>query len=578
MYEVGKVYYFKFERIIVGTDGNEYICLSDPNNPKKDITVKPYSFQKDWRNITPYLYCFCKRQDVYGRFQFELSRDALLEYLYEPNLGHYQYFIIDQKLKINNETDCVSISDPYGISQLYFPNNPEFFSLHNVGDEIKLYVEGIAPSAEGKNNAYLKFEQNIKQNKKTNVENVVIRDEKAVSVGVEDEHNEFKASIAFPAGDNKKDMEQQLSVLMQSIAGFMNKNGGNLYIGVNDSGEPYKDISEEFQYLNDDTNDKYIYKANEDHYKLKLINKIHQDLGGYAASLVDICFEKANNITYTVVKVEKAASIVWYQKTELYVRCGNSTRRMKGDNITNFILSRVNKKQFNDIANQPEITSQEENVQINNNDVQGQIAISTPILAPAKEKAWRYISLYKDGQWIFSKKSAGIQSDMITEIAIPKDHKKYVMMIAYASGKINAVELKDLLYGTGRNKNTLIPEDVRRNYGIKEDVDSVINVFCIKKEGLLLMQSELNGEVKVKAHKMEVVGTHKQLCAQGNKMIPDGVLTHISPIENGSIEKSAIEAMGIVVKDYERYGKNGVDKKKLQGKYQDLIDKIFQGQ
>ena len=164
---------------------------------------------------------------------------------------------------------------------------------------------------------------------------------------------------------------------------------------------------------------------------------------------------------------------------------------------------------------------------------------------------------------------------MIIEVSIPSDFKKQVMMIAHTSGNVHAVELKELLYGTGRKKNTLISTDTRRNNGVVDSDDPIVNVFCMKKGGLLLMQSEVDGHAKIKAHNMEVVHPHKQIGARSGKMIPEGILTHIAPIESGSAEKSAIEAMGIVVKNYERYHKNGVDKEKLQGKYQELIDKIL---
>lgn len=80
MYEIGKIYRFQFKEIYIGKDGNEYLHLSDPNNPKLFISVKPYSFQTDWYDTTSWLDCYCKKQDIYGRFQFELFRETLLNY------------------------------------------------------------------------------------------------------------------------------------------------------------------------------------------------------------------------------------------------------------------------------------------------------------------------------------------------------------------------------------------------------------------------------------------------------------------------------------------------------------------
>ena len=575
-YEVGKTYKFKYVRMYEGGDHRNYMLLEDPNNPQIAISVNSYSLQEDWKNITGWVPCYCRSIDKYGRYQFVLSRDGLLAYLYGSFLGHYQEFIIDEKCKLDNGKECFRISDPYGLTQFYFPKDTNMLNTKMVSDVIKLYVMGIEPSDEGKNNAYLKLEENLKNitHSHPGSSAMVIRNPKAVSIGVEDDQHEFKSSIAFPAGGSSEDMEQQLMVLMQTIAGFMNKDGGYLYIGVNDAGEPYKDVSTEFQYLNDDSTDSFVYSETYDHYKLKLTNKIFKDLGAYAATLVDISFAKENGVTYAIIKIEKAISVVWYQGKALYVRCNNCTRRMFGNHITNFILSRIDKGQFVNLVNQPVKTTLNPVVSVSSSTV----AIGKSIPVSKNIVAWRYLSLYDNGQWMLSKKSVGVQSDMIAEIVIPKDPKKYVIMIAYSSGKVNAVRLENLLYGTGRNKNTLIPDGVRKNYGIAVGSDSIVNIFCMKEGGLVLVQSEVDGQIMIKAHNMESIGTHTQLIAQGNKIIPRGVLTKISPVEGGSAEKNSIEAMSIVVKDYERYHKNGVVQNELWGNYQELINTILERQ
>jgi hypothetical protein len=150
------------------------------------------------------------------------------------------------------------------------------------------------------------------------------------------------------------------------------------------------------------------------------------------------------------------------------------------------------------------------------------------------------------------------------------------MMVAYASGRVNAVDLKELLYGTGRNRNTLIACDNKKNNGLSLGKDPIVNVFCMKKGGLVLMESlTADGKTRIKAHQMEVVATHNLINAQGNKMQKEGKLLRMAPIEPGTAEMDAVCAMGILVKDYERYSRNGVNKAKLPGKYQELVDTIL---
>lgn len=581
-YQIGKFYNFTFQESYVASDGNTLLRLTDPNNPDYDIHVKPYDFQIDWENnIFQKIKCYCKSQSIYGKYKFELSRDEMLEYLYGSEVGHYKTFVIKNKIQTDNNKICCYISDAYGYSQRYFPKDNEFWEKHQVEEDIILLVKEIRKSTEGRNDACLMLEAHEDVNHQNSYihdtqKKPFIRDEKKVSLGVEDDYKEFKSSIAFPAGGTVENMPEQLRIITQSIAGFMNKNGGSLYIGVNDSGEPFKDISEEFQYLNDDENDKYTYNSNEDHYKLKLHNKIRCYLGDYATSLVKIVFHEANGVKYAEIKVDKATSVVWHSGTKLFVRCDNCTRQMKGDSITNFILSRVKPNVFKEIINQP---LKEEDIQDDSEPMVPQ-AIEKPVeikkeKTTNEEKPWRYISFFKDGQWSFRKQAYPREEELLAEMPIPSNPKSYILMIAYMSGKINAVALKDLLYGTGAKKNTLIASDTIRNNGIPSTDDQVVSIFCMKKGGIILMESIANGETFIKAHNIDVVSIHQNLNAQGNKMLPGGSLIRIAPIESDTAEISSVTAMGLLVKDYERYHRNGVSKMSLQGKYQVLLNNLL---
>lgn len=579
MYEVGKYYTFRFQEKYVGRDGNIYLHLFDPNNPDTFISVKPYSFQSDWEDISCNLECFCYKQDINGQFRFEQSREAMLKYLYGPELGKYNTFFITTRIDDKGKVCCL-ISDSYGLSQRYYPNDVKFWNKYSVEDEIILNVKGIHPSQKKKNNAYLELESH-KEFEEIVVKQLpdrVIHDTDAFSIGEENDHCEFKSSIVFPAGKFEKNMSEQLAVIMKSLAGFMNKDGGTLYIGVNDSGEPFKDIKDEFQYLNDDENDKYTYSENEDHYKLKLNNKIRFDLGEYAATIANVTLKKANGVTYAAIEVKKSDSVIWYRSSELYVRCDNCTRRMHGDNITNFILSRVSGERFNAIVNRPlPISSVEiENETEPSKNVQKVVFAENTVKEKSEDMAWRYISLLSNGQWVFSKMPYYDKNELIMDVAIPKNPKQYVMMIAYKSGRINAVSLKDLLYGTGRNSNTLISCDIKRNGGVKMDGDTIVNAFCMKKKGgIVLMESVENKICRVKAHKMEIISSHQSISAQGNKMLCGGELVRIAPIEAETAEMNTINAMGILVKNHERYSKNGVNKHELQSKYQETLNELL---
>lgn len=66
----------------------------------------------------------------------------------------------------------------------------------------------------------------------------------------EDQHNEFKESLIYPASNNMlPDEKRQVRELMEVTCGFLNTEGGTLYIGVNNQGLP-RGLANDFTYLN----------------------------------------------------------------------------------------------------------------------------------------------------------------------------------------------------------------------------------------------------------------------------------------------------------------------------------------
>lgn len=66
----------------------------------------------------------------------------------------------------------------------------------------------------------------------------------------EDQHNEFKESLIFPAGNYMQpDERRQGREIMETICGLLNSEGGTLYLGVSNLGIP-KGLGQDFVYLN----------------------------------------------------------------------------------------------------------------------------------------------------------------------------------------------------------------------------------------------------------------------------------------------------------------------------------------
>ena len=86
--------------------------------------------------------------------------------------------------------------------------------------------------------------------------------------GEEDLHREFKTSVVFPPGNHMRaDVDVQTQNVLKEICGFINAEGGTLYIGVNDDGLA-SGLEQDFAYL-----------GNSDKFKLHIHNAISKFLG-----------------------------------------------------------------------------------------------------------------------------------------------------------------------------------------------------------------------------------------------------------------------------------------------------------
>lgn len=86
--------------------------------------------------------------------------------------------------------------------------------------------------------------------------------------GEEDLHQEFKTSVVFPPENNMRaDIEVQTQNILKEICGFLNAEGGTLYIGVNDDGLA-SGLEQDFAYL-----------GNSDKFKLHIHNALSKYLG-----------------------------------------------------------------------------------------------------------------------------------------------------------------------------------------------------------------------------------------------------------------------------------------------------------
>jgi hypothetical protein len=145
---------------------------------------------------------------------------------------------------------------------------------------------------------------------------------------------EFKSTARYNAHTQDADSRIEHAVL-KTIAGFANANGGTLLIGVNDDGKLlglHNDLA-------------LMKKPDIDRYQLWLSDVLDSAIGKPAAAGVSVTFPDVDGSQVCKVDVRPAGSPVFLRppgthSDEFWVRIGNSTRQMTGNEILSYTKQR----------------------------------------------------------------------------------------------------------------------------------------------------------------------------------------------------------------------------------------------
>ncbi len=132
---------------------------------------------------------------------------------------------------------------------------------------------------------------------------------------------EFKSTLSYDVNTNKKNKALQESVL-KNIVGFLNKNGGTLFIGVTDEGE-ITGIEKDF------------YK-NDDDYKKKLSNLINEHIGVKESNYIRLELRTIRTKRICLIVCSKALSPA-YLNGDFYVRTDPECRKLSAKDSLAYI-------------------------------------------------------------------------------------------------------------------------------------------------------------------------------------------------------------------------------------------------
>ena len=572
-YAIGEVYDLTFQSIIV-KDGSQYIVVSDDHD---DYTVKPYDYQVEYSTFPHFISCFVKKIGLNGKPYFEQNRESVLKDRYYQFDKIHQFSVDVVCLDTYSNTHYYILSDEYGISHRYYQNDGGH--LLKSGDNISLIVKGIVPAQQGKNNARLQLEAIDAKAKRAELvyttQGVTYPKMSGYKYfGVENEKTEFKSSIVYPAGETGPNIDKQLGIICRTIAGFMNANGGTLYIGMGDNGYVCG-IENDYSHLNEGDVD-FDYKANDDHYVLRITNYLCKILGRIAGTLVNINIEQDNDKKYCVVNIKKASRPVWFDGNKLFVRIVNTNRMMKNDEVTQFVLERVSKSSFEQQREQEQPATEAPESQQTFSSSQAssspELPANTQIAVKKAPKAWRVITFFRTGEWSFQKDELQ-GADVVCNAIIPCDARQnaLILIIAYSDGHVEATQLRSIMYG----KSGLLPEGTRRGHGLHLSSGNPVSVFCVKKKDMLILTSEVSGERYVKALDVDTLGIHDRM-GKGNSIIrEDGaVLIKATHVPDDVGKRVALKGSGIFIEKNQKYTKGGVRLSSLASNYRDMINEL----
>jgi len=159
--------------------------------------------------------------------------------------------------------------------------------------------------------------------------------ENIISEG-EHERLEFKTSFRWDAGQNKvnKNLER---ATMKTIAALLNSNGGQLVIGIDDSGNVvglHQDYSS-------------LPKKNFDGFQNHFTNVFHSMIGPEFRQLVELTAHKIKGLECCLVQVTPSAKPAYLRLDngeEFYIRTGNGTTGLKLSETSSYIDSHFRAK------------------------------------------------------------------------------------------------------------------------------------------------------------------------------------------------------------------------------------------
>lgn len=514
-YQIHQSYPFKFIGLIE-SEGKQFLEVTDGYY---NYQIIPFEFQLNeaYRSSTSEIYCFVKYLTNFAKPFLIQSRKEVLAHQYNKPHSEYPFIVKAIKIDENSQQLFYELKDIYGINHRYYVQS--FEPAREVDDIIMLTFKGI--EARGMNKAHLVLE--CPKDLILPIEEH--RSPERGKFGSENENLEFKSSIVY-TNNSTANIDRQIGAVIRAIAGFMNKSGGRLLIGIHDNGTMHG-IESDFPHLNDSSEDDFSYLQNEDGYENKIRNMVKIRLGATANSHLKIKFQKENNKTYCEILVKEMERPVYFDREKIFQRAGNTTQQLKGEDITYFIEQRLKRYRDNWISplsgSQPAISFIDRDFEKPSDQIiaQEQFNLKTTSVqkrTEARPRIWAYLTFFNNGNWSYQK-TPKQETDIIYQIAVSEDMKSQRLLMVYNNGSVNVVIPEEMCY-TNTYKG-MIQKTMGKRYKNGWNTNSkLLSMHLAKPEDYVLFTSiDAKGIHYYKVHQVDHIAVHTTLFCEGNMLI-----------------------------------------------------------
>lgn len=512
-FEQGKIYTLTVDCINETYDGRKYIYFKEMVNGRQlRVRALDYFAQPD-ADLPATIDVSVKELDMMsGLPVLYFSRTWLIETLFGDES-------LPKKFSFNvtriDEGKGVQLKDSYGVDH-YLPfYDGDSAANYSVGEHIALFVDAIADNAK-KGTKFLKLRKPAEGNQiaqyirafttRDIVDDIV--DAKAVpahttgsafTYGIETDTVEFKQSLVFHP-KHKEVVAAQIYNIMRSISGFMNNEGGVVYMGVKDDGT-VRGIHYDFDRLNEEGG--YVYPKNWDGWARKVVDSVRKYLGCYAAGLIKIEKEDHGDLTVGKIVVSPSKKPIYVNNDKLYCRQCNETVQLYGDTLTYFIVERLrgeslegfvdNKFGYDTDAPDVEAAGDTDAPEVDQTTV-SHIAVEEE----RNQNDWLYIRLFDNGKYILTPQNRRAErydeGNQVCDYQLKQYHKHedQVLLLVYNNAfKVNKIDFK---VGTSNwyNRRTLMGRDSSAPWAQCKDTN--VSIKCVDRNDLLVSFYDVKGK------------------------------------------------------------------------------------